>query len=779
MIERARDILKSIFGFDRFISLQQDVIESVLAGRDCLAVMPTGGGKSLCYQVPALIFEGLTIVVSPLISLMKDQTAQLSQLEIPAVLLNSSISPEAYRKGIERIRLREAKLLYVAPETLLKPGMLALLDSVPISCLAIDEAHCISEWGPDFRPEYRQLAEVRSRMPRAVCIALTATATPRVRKDIKSSLGFDDSSEFIASFDRENLLIRVVPKEKPFRQAVELLQRYPHDPGIIYCSTRKQVDALCSALESQGFSAAPYHAGLSDVDRDRNQERFVRDEVRIIVATIAFGMGIDKSNIRFILHYDLPKNVESYYQEIGRAGRDGMKAECVLLFSYGDIHKIKYFIARKEGLDKRAANLQLSAMLKFAESETCRRIPLLNYFGETASREKCSMCDNCLAGEQATKDITIPAQKFLSCVKRTGERFGTAHIIDVLRGSKAGKVLKFGHEKLSTYGIGMDLSRRQWQQVARQMLHKGFMVQDQEIGGLSLTEKAWNVFKSTEAVFGRLDDDERPEKPPGESRESRQAGYDSRLFEALREKRKELADSANVPPYIVFSDKTLAEMASHLPRTAERMLEIHGVGSAKLDRYGAIFLEVIEDYCRDHAIEDEPPDSPGQAPERHGTISELPEPVTGEDMGRPKLFTVGFTGKSAEAFFSLLSSAGVQRVLDIRLNNVSQLAGFAKRDDLRFFLKAVCGIDYLHLPELAPTQEILDAYRKSKKAWPQYEKDFLKLLSDRQVEKVVSKDLIHHGCLLCSEETPDRCHRRLVAEYLLEKWGNMEISHLV
>jgi ATP-dependent DNA helicase RecQ len=606
MIERAKSILKSVFGYDRFISLQKDVIENVLSGRDCLAVMPTGGGKSLCYQIPALIFDGLTIVVSPLISLMKDQVEQLTQLEIPAVLINSSISPETYRRSLERVRSGEAKLLYAAPETLLKPNMLSLLDSVPVSCLAIDEAHCISEWGPDFRPEYRQLAEVRARMPHAVCIALTATATPRVRKDIKASLGFDDSSEFLASFNRGNLFIRVVPKEKPFRQVVELLRKYGNDPGIIYCSTRKEVDDLCTALGSHGFSASPYHAGLSDVERNRNQEKFVRDDVRIIVATIAFGMGIDKSNIRFILHYDLPKNIESYYQEIGRAGRDGMRAECVLLFSYTDIHRIKYFITRKEGIEKRAANLQLSAMLKFAESDVCRRIPLLGYFGETFLREKCDMCDNCLAGERAMMDITIPAQKFLSCVKRTGERFGTMHVIDVLRGSKAGKVFKFGHEKLSTYGIGMELSRRQWQQVARQLLHKGLMVQDPEIGGLSLTPRARDVFTGKESVLGRLDDPKEQEEAPEDTAQGRESGYDRDLFQALRQKRKELAEAANVPPYVVFSDRTLAEMAAHLPRTAEGMLQIHGVGRTKLDRYGPIFLKVLEDYFRDHPVVEKP-----------------------------------------------------------------------------------------------------------------------------------------------------------------------------
>jgi len=636
MIERARGILRSVFGFDDFISLQREVIESVLGGRDSLAVMPTGGGKSLCYQIPALIFDGLTVVVSPLIALMKDQVEQLRQHGVPAVLLNSSISADVYRHNVEQIRRGEAKLLYLAPETLLRPQLLALLESVDVSCLAVDEAHCISEWGHDFRPEYRQISDVRIKLPNAVCIALTATATARVRKDIMSVLGVDDSSEFVASFNRENLLIHVVPKEKPFHQACELLRRYPNDSGIIYCSTRKQVDQLCVTLSSEGFSVSPYHAGLTDGERELNQERFVRDEVRVIVATIAFGMGIDKSNIRFVLHYDLPKNIESYYQEIGRSGRDGMRAECVLFFSYGDIHKIKHWIKDKEGLERRAANLQLNALLQFAESDFCRRIPLLAYFGEAFPHEQCGMCDNCLAAERPTVDLTVPAQKFLSCVRRTGERFGIMHTIDVLRGSKAEKVVKFGHQRLSTYGIGMELSRRQWHQVARQMLHRGFMVQDPEIGGLSLTPKAWDVFRGQEAVFGRLDDAEAPPASPDAAPQSGAPAYDRNLFEALRRKRKELADEANVPPYVVFSDRTLAEMAAYIPRNADALLRIHGIGRAKLDRYGSVFLEVIEKHCREHSMEDKGGSPPGPGPAGRGSTRRMREIVTGQGFNSGK-----------------------------------------------------------------------------------------------------------------------------------------------
>jgi ATP-dependent DNA helicase RecQ len=640
MIEKAQHILRSVFGYNGFISLQRDIIENVLRGKDTLAVMPTGGGKSLCYQIPALLFDGLTIVVSPLISLMKDQVEQLAEVKVPAVLLNSSLSPWEYRDNVERIQRGEAKLLYLAPETLLKPDMLALLESIPVSCLAIDEAHCISDWGPDFRPEYRQLVDVRPHLPGAVCMALTATATPRVRVDIKTCLGFDDSSEFVAGFNRENLFIGVAPKNDPLRQAIEFLSRFPLESGIIYCLTRQQVDNLCTELQSRGFSICPYHAGLSEVERNRNQERFIRDEARIIVATVAFGMGINKSNIRFVLHYDLPKNIEGYYQEIGRAGRDGMRADCLLLFSYADIYKIKAFINKKEGQEKRAANLQLNAMVRFAESDVCRRAPLLSYFGETSPSPKCGMCDNCRTGEREMSDFTIPAQMFLSCVKRTGERFGIVHTIDVLRGSRASKVLKFGHDKLSTYGIGKEYSKDEWQQLARQFLHKELLVQDPELGGLCLTPKAWEVMRGKDVFLGRLESRTNPEGAKGNSAPNQASDYDRELFEALRRKRKELADAANIPPYVVFSDKTLAEMATRLPRDAESMLAVHGVGMAKLEKYGPIFTEVINDYCRDHPADIKLPAPIGKpSPEK---------PETGQKKRRHSVGEAFNAGQSVE-----------------------------------------------------------------------------------------------------------------------------------
>ncbi|MCF8143522.1 MAG: DNA helicase RecQ [Deltaproteobacteria bacterium] len=589
-------ILKEVFGYDAFRPLQAEVIENVLSRRDTLVIMPTGGGKSLCYQIPALIFPGLTIVVSPLISLMKDQVEQLDQAGAPAAFLNSSLTTGQFRHNVQAVKEGTVKLLYMAPEALLRPGMLTLLSSLRVDCLTIDEAHCISEWGHDFRPEYRQLAGVRGRFPGAVCTALTATATPRVREDIKASLGFRDANEFVGSFNRENLFIRVDHKIDPFAQTVAFIQEFPDQSGIIYCFSRRQVDDLSTALHHRGYSVRPYHAGMSDADRNRNQELFIRDDVQIMAATIAFGMGIDKPNVRFVVHYDLPKNMEGYYQEIGRAGRDGLLSHCLLLFSYGDIQKVKHFIDQKPDHEQRIANIHLNAFLGFIETEACRRIPLLDYFGEAYPIKNCGACDNCLTDEKDLTDITIAAQKFLSCVKRTGERFGAGHIIDVLRGSQAKRVLGLRHHQLSTYGIGTEHSKKEWYYLSRQFIQKKLLNQDMEFGGLSLTENAWKVMKGREKVLGRLAE---PRPDP----EVQAAGaYDRALFDILRKERKRLADSANVPPYVIFPDRTLMEMATFFPQSEMRLMDIHGVGAAKQKTYGPLFLDMIRDYCKPRGI---------------------------------------------------------------------------------------------------------------------------------------------------------------------------------
>jgi ATP-dependent DNA helicase RecQ len=594
-----QSILQQTFGYEQFKPLQGEVIRNVLDRRDTLAVMPTGGGKSLCYQIPALIFPGLTVVVSPLIALMKDQVEQLTQLGIPALFLNSSLSYTEYEANMARVVGGEIKLLYVAPETLLTARLFGLLGTVSLDCLTIDEAHCISEWGHDFRPEYRQLVEVRRRFPQAVCLALTATATQRVREDIQATLGFTDANQFIASFNRENLFIEVRRKKDPASQTIQFLQGFAGQSGIIYCFSRRQVDDLSSLLQRQGFSARPYHAGLTDEERKHNQELFIREDIQIIVATIAFGMGINKPNVRFVLHYDLPKSVEGYYQEIGRAGRDGLRAHCLLLYSYGDFQKQKYFIDQKEDLERQAALQHLEALKRFAETDVCRRIPLLAYFGEKFTADKCGMCDVC-AGESTQgawgvqADITVPAQKFLSCVVRTGQRFGATYIAHILLGLEDEKVHNNGHQNLSTFGIGKELSRKQWQDIARQLLHLGLLAKDAEFGGLSLTARGYDVLKSREIITGFVQAETPKQAGPDQ--------YDQDLFDLLKKKRKELADAAHLPPYVIFSDRTLVEMAVYYPMTPASLAKIFGIGAVKAARYGLAFMTLIREYCQPRHI---------------------------------------------------------------------------------------------------------------------------------------------------------------------------------
>lgn len=621
-INHAQSILKEVFGFETFWPLQEKTIAHILEKKDALVVLPTGGGKSLCYQIPGMIFDGLTIVVSPLISLMKDQVDQLREYGIPALFLNSTLSTEAYRANVSQLRENRVKLLYLAPEALLAPRTLALLSDLKVDCIAIDEAHCISEWGHDFRPEYRRLAEVRTTFPDAACVALTATATPRVREDIRNSLRIGVQSEYIGSFNRPNLFLEVVPKTKPIDQVLNLLEQYPKESGIIYCATRRQTDDLHADLYRRGYSVRPYHAGLSEKERTENQERFSRDDIRIIVATIAFGMGINKPNVRFVIHYNLPASIENYYQEIGRAGRDGLPAHCLLLFGYGDLQKIQFFIGQKTEQEQRTANILLSQMMGFAETDLCRRVPLLNYFGETGILERCGKCDNCRLGKEGKilVDLTIPVQMFLSCVKRTDEIFGAGHITDVLRGSNSQKILKFGHEKLSTYGIGKDYSTKQWRHLSRQLIQKGLLLYNYEHGSLKLTAKAWEVLRGQEPFLGRLEE-ARKEKGKERSAVQRQQAdvaetFDSALFEALRKKRKDLADEGNLPPFAIFHDRTLREMASYYPQTRESLLAVFGVGQRKLEKYADAFLDIIEEYCRTHEIPEQQNPAPMSKPAR-------------------------------------------------------------------------------------------------------------------------------------------------------------------
>jgi ATP-dependent DNA helicase RecQ len=674
MEKQAQSILKSVFGYDEFRPLQADIIGNVLDRQDALVVMPTGGGKSLCYQIPALVFDGLTIVISPLISLMKDQVEQLLQSGVSATVLNSTLSAVDYRRNVGLVKSKAAKMLYLAPEALLKTNMMELLSSVKVECLAIDEAHCISQWGHDFRPEYRQLVKARTNFPKAACVALTATATPRVREDIKTSLQMDGGREFVASFNRENLFIQIEPKDNPLQQTLQFLQKFENQSGIIYCHSRQQVEDLYEVLRDNGFSVKPYHAGLTDIERNRNQEAFSRDDVQIIVATIAFGMGIDKPNVRFVVHFDLPKNIESYYQEIGRAGRDGLRSHCLLLFSYADVQKIKYFIDQKDPTEKRVANIHLSALLRFAETEVCRRTPLLHYFGEDYNTLKCNMCDNCMTEEKEKVDLTVAAQKFLSCVKRTGERFGSVHIIDVLRGSKARKVLQFSHQKLSTYGIGIGYSKKQWQQMSRQFLHQRLMAQDMEYGSLKLTDKGWEVLRGNLAVWGQLAQERSVDRLVEDSRRADDLEINQPLFELLRKERKELADASGVPPFVIFSDKTLVEMATFFPQSKEDLLDIHGVGAVKCERFGATFLQIIERFCREHDIQERPK-------RLHKVLPGNPRKSDAERLVKPRHIQVGDIFNSGRSITEIMAIYNIKQTTAIKHLYRYVMDGFDLRSD--------------------------------------------------------------------------------------------------
>jgi ATP-dependent DNA helicase RecQ len=595
------ELLQSVFGYESFRPMQSEIIESVLERRDTLAVLPTGAGKSLCYQIPALIFPRLTVVVSPLIALMKDQVEQLAGYGVPAVFLNSSLDFDGYRANAQRVRRGEAHLLFAAPEAVLNERMGLLMKEAGVDLIVIDEAHCISEWGHDFRREYRQLIELRRRFPQAVCLAMTATATQRVRQDIHTSLGFKNAGEFVASFNRPNLKLEVISKKKPDDQTLEFVRQYPGQSGIIYCFSRNQVDELSAFLNQQGISALPYHAGLGDSVRKANQEAFIHDDVQIIVATIAFGMGINKPNVRFILHYDLPKSIESYYQEIGRAGRDGLSAHCLLLYSYADRKKVEYFIDQKEPPEKDIAYQHLNALVSYARTTGCRRKPILSHFGEHLAEGNCGMCDNCLKRQV---DLTIPAQKLVSCIIRSGERFGAEYVIDLLLGEESERVARYGHQNLSTYGIGKELTRREWRRLVNLLIDRDLLMRDSEFKSLKVTD-AGREFIQERAVFTGQLDESTPAQPvpvPAVPALEGQPEPDAGLFELLRTWRKGQADQEHVPAYVIFLDRTLIELAIYRPQSLQSMEGIFGLSPLKLERYGKAMLAVIRPYCRKHGL---------------------------------------------------------------------------------------------------------------------------------------------------------------------------------
>jgi len=588
-------LLKTTFGFDSFRPLQEKCILTVLDKKDTMLIMPTGGGKSLCYQIPSLIFDGLTVVISPLISLMKDQVTQLKELGVEAEVINSTLSPDEYNANKELVKSGRTKLLFVAPETLFKQDILEMLDQCKVDCITIDEAHCISEWGHDFRPDYRRIKDIRLNFPDAVFLAVTATATKRVRNDIITNLMLKVPVELIASFNRDNLFYEVVQKNRATDQTLDFLEKFKGQSGIIYCFSRKQVDALAADLNEYGFKALPYHAGLSSEVRNKNQEAFIRDDVPIIVATIAFGMGINKPNVRFVVHYDLPKNIESYYQETGRAGRDGLQSHCLLFFNPGDIAKIRYFIDQKpDEVQQRVAIDHLNAMVDFAESRTCRRIPLITYFGEDYTVENCGQCDNCVNIKEQTIDLSEEAIKFLQCISETEEMFGAVHVINVLRGSESEKVLNYNHNECRIYGKGIHLSLRQWQNLVRQFIQQRVIDKEEKYGVLSLNKKSYDVLSGKLLFKGYPPE---PDKVKSKLKNvPRIMNYDDSLFNELRKKRKELADSKGVPPYVIFSDKSLLEMCQQLPKNKNEFMQVFGVGDQKLKKYGDMFLKIIKNY---------------------------------------------------------------------------------------------------------------------------------------------------------------------------------------
>lgn len=591
-------ILQKYFGYTSFYPLQEDIIKESLGQRDVFVLMPTGGGKSLCYQLPALLFDGVTIVISPLIALMKDQVDGLLANGIPATFINSSLSYGEIDIKKRSLSNNEVKILYIAPERLVMPEFLQFLQRLKVCLFAIDESHCISEWGHDFRPEYRQLKLLKERFPKVPIMALTATATPVVQEDIITHLKLSDCRIFKASFNRKNLHYQIKPKDNPYYQILHYLKGRQKDSGIIYCQSRKTVERLSTSLQKDGYRALPYHAGLTAEARTENQERFIREDVEIIVATIAFGMGINKPNVRYVIHYDLPKSIEGYYQETGRAGRDGLKSDCILFFSYADMFKIEYFINQKtdEG-ERQVAYRQLREMANYCESNVCRRRLLLAYFGEKLDEPNCRSCDVCLEPKERF-DGTIAAQKILSCVYRVGERFGINYVIDILQGSKNQKIVQNQHNTIKTYGAGKEYSKSQWQAFVRELIQLGYLRLDgDKYPVLKLQEKCRNVLLSSEKVFLI-----KPEEQISVQKIDAGEDYDRLLFERLRTLRKTLADQEGVPPYVIFHDTSLKEMSIYYPQSLLGLRKISGVGDQKLMKYGKVVLKEIADYCEQHHI---------------------------------------------------------------------------------------------------------------------------------------------------------------------------------
>ncbi|WP_406670444.1 DNA helicase RecQ [Methanolobus sp. ZRKC4] len=609
--QKMHQTLQKYFGYSCFRPLQEDIIRDVLEGRDTFVLMPTGGGKSLCYQLPALMLDGLTVVVSPLISLMKDQVDSLQASGISAAYLNSTLNQAESKRIYREIENNEIKILYVAPERLTMSHTISLIQKAKVSLFAIDESHCISEWGHDFRPEYRKLSFLKKKFPDVPIIALTATATPKVREDTIVQLGIGNCKTYVASFNRQNLLYEIKPKKDTYNQILKYLRKHRRESGIIYCQSRRNVDTLAAKLRKDGFNALPYHAGLSDSRREKNQEMFIKDNVDIIVATIAFGMGIDKSNVRFVIHHDLPKNLEGYYQETGRGGRDGLECECILFFSRGDRYRIEYFIKQKGKKEERDIALkQVQEMVAYCESTTCRRKVLLGYFGEELAEDNCGKCDVCLKPRQKI-DCTEDAKLLINCINELDQRFGMTHVIDVLTGSRAKKITDKKHQLLKNFGQGDMYPKADWMDMARDMVRQDVIkVEGARYPLLKLNRKSEEVLSGKRMVtFTRKVDeenqadyepvtqsperDEISEQSPSVIHRKVSNDPDKDLFEKLKELRISMAQMQDVPPYIIFADTSLRQMATKKPENNEELLKITGVGEYKLKKYGKFFLKEI------------------------------------------------------------------------------------------------------------------------------------------------------------------------------------------